>query len=298
MSWLQLTIHSNSQLAPLWQNLLESWGAVSLTLVDGGDEPVFEPKPGQETLWSDTRIIALFESEQNSQTELQQLLVSDIAINISGQTPKFQIEKLEDQDWERAWLDQFKPMHFGHHLWIVPTAYEPPEPDGINIILDPGLAFGTGTHPTTAMVLQWMSGHDFTDKAVIDYGCGSGILAVAAAKLGANKTLAVDIDPQAVTATKENAKNNKVTGKIRTGLVDEFELPVVDVLLANILAQPLMLLADNFSHLLKPGAIIVLSGILREQVADVTQAYTPFFDVSPALYTEDWALLTATKKTK
>jgi ribosomal protein L11 methyltransferase len=204
---------------------------------------------------------------------------------------------LEERDWVRAWMDNFHPMRFGRRLWICPTHCDPPEPAAVNIRLDPGLAFGTGTHPTTALCLDWLDGADLAGKSVLDYGCGSGILAIAAAKLGAKRVWAVDIDPQALLASDDNASENEVEDRIE--LFHPAELPTslrVDVLLANILAGVLVRLAPEFGQRVKPGGRLALSGIL-EQHADVVQAvFSRDFAFDPPRRREDWVLLEGTRR--
>ena len=193
-------------------------------------------------------------------------------------------------------MQHYEPMSFGNKLWIVPSHHKAPEPDGINILLDPGLAFGTGTHPTTAMCLGWLAQHPPVDQTVIDYGCGSGILAIAAAKLGANKVIAIDNDPQALLATRNNAENNHVLNKIECGGVEHAIPTPADCLLANILAGPLVNLASLFSEICRPGGTIVLSGILQEQASMVSQAYSEYFTLIEEHQQGDWVLLSGSRK--
>ena len=209
----------------------------------------------------------------------------------------WQVEILEDQDWSRAWLDDFKPMRFGEQVWICPSVYSPPEPNAVNILLDPGLAFGTGTHPTTAMCLTWLDGHPPQDKTVIDYGCGSGILALAAGKLGAKRILAVDNDPQALLATRDNSANNQLADRIETFLPDALPHLHCDLLLANILAGPLIELAPIFHTLVKPGGELVLSGLLQSQAETIIQAYKTMFTLNVEQQLEEWVCLHGTRKT-
>ena len=294
MAWNQITLYATQALAEKLSDFLHDLGAVAVTLKEGGAEEILEPLPGETPLWCDTQVVGLFEDdlEINQIVTMLKQLCSDISF------PKYKIEAVADQDWERAWLKDFQPMQFGENLWIVPSAYEPVDKAAINIFLDPGLAFGTGTHATTALCLKWLDKHKALDKNVIDYGCGSGILAIAAAKLGANRVCAVDIDPQAVVATDVNANNNGVAKNIETCLVEEFDGKAADLLLANILANPLMELAESFSKILKPEAPIVLSGILLEQADDVLQVYKQWFDMYEPEQQDGWVMLSGKKASK
>jgi len=292
MVWNQITIYATQALAEPLSDLLSELGAVSVTLKEGGAEEILEPLPGETPLWCDTQVLGLFEQEH----DLSQIV--EMLKQQSGLThfPKYKIDTIADQDWERAWLKDFHPMQFGQNLWIVPSTYAPVDPVAINIFLDPGLAFGTGTHPTTALCLQWLDKNKAQNQQVIDYGCGSGILAIAAAKLGADRVYAVDIDPQAVTATEVNAVNNGVAGAVNASLVSGLDPVVADLLLANILANPLETLAESFSQLLKPGASVVLSGILQTQADSVLQVYTQWFDMDPPEFHDGWAMLSGKRK--
>ena len=293
MAWNQITLYATDALAENLSNFLSELGAVAVTLKEGGKEEILEPLPGKTPLWLDTQVVGLFEDDLDMHqivSTLKQMLVED-------SFPQYHIEAVADEDWERAWLKDFKPMQFGEKIWIVPSAFEPVDHSAVNIFLDPGLAFGTGTHATTALCLKWLDEHLDSRKLpdnMIDYGCGSGILAIAAAKLGVNNVHAVDIDPQAIIATQSNADKNDVAKCIKTYLVDEFDArqPVAaDLLLANILANPLMVLAETFANLLKPGAPIVLSGILQEQAEDVLQVYRQWFDMNPPEIQDGWVML-------
>jgi ribosomal protein L11 methyltransferase len=212
-------------------------------------------------------------------------------------TQPVSFETIADRPWEREWLKDFRPMRFGRRLWICPGGQRP-APQEIDatlepclIELDPGLAFGTGTHPTTALCLDWLDGAQLEGRSVIDYGCGSGVLAVAALKLGAARVLAVDIDPQALLATRDNARRNCVERTLEVGLAENATTPPADILLANILAEPLLSLAPRFADLVVPGGKLVLSGILGSQSAAVAQRYAPWFDIAPAIVRDDWVRL-------
>jgi ribosomal protein L11 methyltransferase len=210
--------------------------------------------------------------------------------------PPHRVEPLEDRDWAREWLKDFKPMRFGRRLWICPTAYIPPDPSAINLILDPGLAFGTGTHATTALCLEWLDGADIKDQLVVDYGCGSGILAIGAARLGARDIWCVDNDPQALIATRDNGSRNGVTDTLHICLPPQFPKMQADLLLANILAGPLVSLAPLFAAHLRPGGRLVLSGILKSQEADIHGAYEADFAELETAVKDDWIRITGIRR--
>jgi ribosomal protein L11 methyltransferase len=204
-------------------------------------------------------------------------------------------ERMEDKVWERVWLDHFKPMSFGRRLWVCPARESIEHPDAVVIKLDPGLAFGTGTHPTTALCLEWLDAQDLQGKTIIDYGCGSGILAIAALKLGADSALAIDHDPQALQATQENAEKNRVSDRITTQLPSEGSASPADILLANILAEPLLQLAETLTDLVKPGGAMALSGILTEQELSLQERYRPLLSLSPTQQREEWILISGSR---
>ncbi len=287
MPWLQLILETTPDNAEQFSELLSETGASAVTFLDSANQPLYEPPVGETPLWSRTRIIGLFDAATDMDTVLIQ--ISD-AIT-PNRLPDHRISPLEDKDWEREWMDNFKPMPFGHRLWIVPSWTPAPQPEAINILLDPGLAFGTGTHPTTALCLQWLDEHGANHDEVIDYGCGSGILAVAAAKLGASHVWAVDNDPQALIATHDNAQKNTVADNIDAVLPDALPDLQTSLLLANILAQPLMDFAERFAAHVAPGGHIVLSGILAEQAEQVAASYAPWFTMEPATFKDEWVRL-------
>lgn len=291
--WLQLTLEAIDHSPEQLEDALLQAGALAVTLEDAGDQPVLEPAPGETPLWAHTRVTGLFDAQTDIEIvkgQLRRFLHAPIL-------PECRLTALEERDWVRAWMDNFHPMRFGRRLWICPTHCDPPEPAAVNIRLDPGLAFGTGTHPTTALCLDWLDGADLAGKSVLDYGCGSGILAIAAAKLGAKRVWAVDIDPQALLASDDNASENEVEDRIE--LFHPAELPTslrVDVLLANILAGVLVRLAPEFGQRVKPGGRLALSGIL-EQHADAVQAvFSRDFAFDPPRRREDWVLLEGTRR--
>ena len=292
MAWLELKLALGGLDAERVEEALEEVGALSVTLEDAGDEPIYEPDADKPSLWYDTRLTALFPAEAHMDSVLLRLR-SDLGLEA---LPPYRIEPLEDRDWVREWLKDFKPMRFGKHLWICPTAYTPPDPEAVNLILDPGLAFGTGTHPTTALCLEWLDGADLAGKEVVDYGCGSGILAIAAARLGARHLWAVDNDPQALVATRDNAARNGVTDRLSVCLPPAFPAPKADLLLANILAGPLVSLAPLFAAHLKSGAPLVLSGILKTQEPDIRRAYEADFAGLETQAKDDWIRITGIRR--
>lgn len=292
MPWLQLTFHVDPDRAETLSDLLSELGAASVTMQDGADQPLYEPPPGATPLWNQTCLSGLF----NANSDAGQLTAA-LAERLSPEPlPHWHETLIEDQDWERAWMDDFQPMQFGERLWIVPSWYEPPESDAVNILLDPGLAFGSGTHPTTRLCLEWLEREMISGKQVIDYGCGSGILAIAAAKLGAKQVIAIDNDPQALLATRDNAERNRVTRIIETFLPGTTPTLRADIMVANILAGPLIGLAQTFALLLKKEAQIALSGILPEQADEVLAAYIESFEMQPAVEYDGWVRLEGTRK--
>lgn len=293
MTWHQISVISNKNTAPQIADFFSNLGAVSVTYMDAEDQPVYEPAPGETRIWRQTKTIALFELE--AEPELVKTLLFS---QFNEQTLSHWFhEILEDQTWERTWMEHYQPMKFGDSLWVCPTGQEKTEANSICMTLDPGLAFGTGTHPTTALCLQWLATHDLTNKIIIDYGCGSGILAIAALLLGAKKAYAVDIDPQAITATLDNARKNNVTDKVECFLVDEFPAFQADLVIANILAQPLCELSKTISALIKEDGQLILSGILIEQAETVTAAYKHHnITIQPPTIEEDWCRLDGIKK--
>lgn len=293
MAWLQLIIPTDDSLADKLSDALMEHGAVSVTLQDMQDQPVLEPELGTTPMWSQTRVVGLYDANEN----LNQVIVN-IEQQLRIKITEWKAEPLEDKDWVRAWMDSFKPMQFGKNLWVVPSTFEPPQPNAANILLDPGLAFGTGTHPTTSMCLEWLDANPPTDKTVIDFGCGSGILAIAAILLGAKQAEAIDIDPQALIATRDNAEKNQVADKINTYLPDQFQKLKTPLLLANILASPLIQFAAYFSELTEPQGQIVLSGILAEQAENVLDAYRPYFDITLWKQHDDWVCLAGIRKSE
>ncbi len=292
MPWLQLSIDTSEQQAPLLELVLENLGALSVTLGDAGDQPLMELPPESQQLWEQTRVTALFEGDMDPKA-LRSALEATLDDELIR---RMRWERIEDRLWERVWLEHFKPMSFGRRLWVCPDGQSVSQDDGVIIQLDPGLAFGTGTHPTTALCLSWLDGQDLEGKTVLDYGCGSGILAIAALKLGAREAIAVDHDPQALEASRENALKNRVADRLHVCLPESMPEVGADILVANILAGPLMSLAPRLNALLKPAGRFALSGILAEQASDVASCYSPFADLQPTVHQEEWVLIAGTKK--
>lgn len=301
MAWQQLRckVHLPEQQA--LTDYLDAQGALSVTAQDAGDQPMLEPKPGEAPLWDEIIVTALFDGDYN---------VAPVLLYLQHASPwqlqEIVLNELEDQVWERAWMQDFQPMVFGERLWIYPSWAAMPDDDSIKILLDPGLAFGSGTHPTTALCLEWLDQHPPENQSVIDFGCGSGILAIAAAKLGAATVIATDIDEQALIATQDNMQRNHVPDpqiircfpeqldqhlSIASAEHDESQHDndaQVDVILANILAAPLLELADYFAKHLVEGGRVVLSGILAEQQDSILKAYYPYFDQLTVTQKGDW----------
>ncbi|MGA7586049.1 MAG: 50S ribosomal protein L11 methyltransferase [Rouxiella badensis] len=293
MPWIQLKINTNAQDAETLSDALIESGAVSVTFQDTHDNPVFEPQPGETLLWGDTDAIGLYDAETDMETVVA-ILENEPLL---GQGFAHKIEQLEDKDWEREWMDNFHPMRFGQRLWICPSWRDVPDPTAVNVMLDPGLAFGTGTHPTTAMCLEWLDGLDLEGKTVIDFGCGSGILAIAALKLGAAKAIGIDIDPQAILASRDNAQRNGVSERLSLYLPkDQPDNLSADVVVANILAGPLRELAPLISVLPVTGGHLGLSGVLASQAAGVAEAYQDLFLLDPVVEKEEWCRITGVKK--
>jgi ribosomal protein L11 methyltransferase len=264
-------------------------GASSITFVDRGDEPVLEPKPGEVRLWSDTLVRALFEASLDAIRQLDRLVAS-LGAHI---TATARVRAVEDRDWERVWLTDWKSMRFGRRLWVCPRTAEPPQdPDAVVVRLDPGLAFGTGTHPTTALCLQILDALPLSGRLVIDYGCGSGILGIAALKMGAAHVIAVDLDPQALTATRENAVRNGVSLRLEVQGVPA-QLRPAGCVVANILAGPLIELAPLLTEACEAGGDLLLSGLLKTQAYAVKAAYASGFDIVQVVGRDDWCCIHA-----
>lgn len=294
MSWIQLKFNYQHSSAEALSDFLIELGALAVTLLDADDNPILEPKPGETPLWDSLIVLALFDANVETVLLDKVLANSDYSQHFGE---SYQWEIIRDQDWERAWMDNFKPMQFGEKVWIVPSWCEPPEQNAVNIKLDPGLAFGTGTHPTTSLCLQWLDSQNLTNKTLIDYGCGSGILAIAALLLEAKKVYAIDIDPQAITATQDNLQRNEIAeNRLTLGLPEQVTLPQADILIANILAEPLRQLAESIANSVKSGGNLVLSGLLIEQADAIADIYQRWFDMEPVAIEGDWARLHGIKR--
>ena len=292
MPFLEISLTLSAAQQPRTEAALEQCGALAVTLLDANAETaderaIFEPGVGETPLWKALALHALFESDVDRAALLAALI--EALPDVSPQQIAF--HEVADQDWERVWMDRFQPMRFGRRLWIYPWNIEPPEDAGEAVIvrLDPGLAFGTGTHPTTALCLEWLDGLSLAGKTMLDFGCGSGVLAIAALKLGAANAIGVDNDPQALTASLDNAQRNGVGDRLALFAPGNLMAGACDILVANILAGPLHDLAPAFAALLKPGAPFALSGILAAQVQELLERYTACgFTNLQVVQREDW----------
>lgn len=292
MPWLQVRLAIQPEQAEHWEDTLLELGAVSVTFMDGEDQPIYEPDLGTTPLWSHTHLLALFEDDVDAQT-----LEQHIKLLGGESTPELDIERIEDQDWERSWMDNFHPMRFGQRLWIVPSWHAAPEPEAVNLLLDPGLAFGTGTHPTTALCLEWLDGQPLDDCNVLDFGCGSGILAIAAKLLGAKQLTCTDIDVQALEATRDNANRNAIAAEdMLVYLPEDMPQQQFDVVLANILAGPLVSLAPQLIAHTRTGGRLALSGILAEQAQEVRDAYSDAFALDPTAEKDGWVCISGVRR--
>ncbi|MEM7279001.1 MAG: 50S ribosomal protein L11 methyltransferase, partial [Pseudomonadota bacterium] len=267
-------------------------GALAVTLSDAGDEPVLEPRPGETPTWPDTELTALFAED---------IAIDDVSTELFRRYqswPEFtiQTEQLADRQWEREWLKDFRPEPFGDRLWVCPHGQQANHPNAIVLSLDPGLAFGTGSHPTTALCLRWLDRHIKGGERILDFGCGSGVLAIAALLLGASSADATDIDPQALRASIDNATANQVAEKLNVYAPDSTPADQYDVVLANILASTLIDFAPQLIASTQVGGQLVLSGVLKEQADDVMRAFTHAVEFTPAVIEGDWARLQGTRK--
>ena len=293
MTWLQLRLDTQPENVEALEDLMLATGSVAVTLEDNADNPVLEPAVGETPLWQQTRLTGLYPAD----ADMDSVLAAFPAALLQGASAR--VEILEDKDWEREWMQHYQPMQFGRRLWVCPSWLEPPDAGAVNLLLDPGLAFGTGTHPTTALCLAQLDGMALEGKRVVDYGCGSGILAVAALKLGALDALGVDNDPQALVASRDNAGRN--------GLADaQFELALpgaaaiepwtqaADLVIANILAGPLLALSDTLLGLAKPGADLMLAGLLDTQAEELCAHYADRIHMRVAAERDGWVCLRGT----
>ena len=288
MSWWQFSLNCRASELEQVEQLMLGLGALSISLSDAGDEPIYEPLPGDNPVWQESIVAATFDGTSDHEFLYRQLtreLPDHLASGI-------RLNTLQDQDWDQAYKQHFQPLQCAPDLWIVPSWSEPPDPGATNIRLDPGLAFGTGSHPTTALCLAWLGANNINYRHLIDYGCGSGILAIAAIKLGAEQVVAVDIDTQALTACKSNMQVNRIgSEQIQVILPEELQASPTDLLIANILAGPLVDLAPRFAELIRPGGQILLSGILDTQLEEIQSAYRPCFKLDPASYRDEWVCI-------
>lgn len=293
MAWWQLTVHASTADIDMVEEALLALGAQAITLADAQDEPIYEPLPGHAPVWSQSLVTGLFDQTHSLEMLYDQLVKSlpnHLASTITQQL-------LKDQVWERTYLEHFKPTVFGDNLWIIPSWHKPVDEHAVNITLDPGLAFGTGSHPTTALCLEWLDQNPPNNKSVIDFGCGSGILGIAAILLNAKSVLFTDIDPQALDATLLNAQRNELDeALIELKLPHEMSTTPVDVVVANILSGPLVELEEHLASLVKIDGHILLSGILPEQIDDIMSAYGKHFHCEPATIKDNWVRITGQRK--
>ncbi|MGL5949130.1 MAG: 50S ribosomal protein L11 methyltransferase [Aeromonas sp.] len=291
MPWIQIRINASAKTADKVSNMLLGRGAQAVTFMDAQDVPVYEPMPGETPLWGETEVMGLFDAETDPAPTVaffQQIFGADVG---------YKVELLEDKDWVREWMDHFHPMQFGQRLWICPSWRDVPDPSAVNVMLDPGLAFGTGTHPTTALCLEWLDSLDLSGKTVVDFGCGSGILGIAALKLGAARVIGIDIDPQALDASRDNAARNGVAEQIELYLPEDQPTDVkADVVVANILAGPLRELAPLIAGHGQAGSLMALSGVLESQAAELEVIYSQWFAMDKTAVKEEWCRLSGVKQ--
>lgn len=291
MAWQQVKINVKAAYAEEVGDVLSDFEAQAVTFLDAKDTPMYEPKPGEVMLWPDTQVIGLYDAQVDIShviSHLKETFSKDTQIECV-------IDQLEDKDWEREWMENFHPMQFGRRLWICPSWRDVPDPSAVNIMLDPGLAFGTGTHPTTALCLEWLDQADLQGKTVVDFGCGSGILAIAALLLGAKEVIGIDIDPQAIQASRDNAERNSVSDRLSLYLPENQPCIQADIVMANVLAAPLKELSDTISEFCAKDGYLVMSGILAEQAISVMNVYDQKFKFSPVKQQGEWIRLSACK---
>lgn len=293
MPWIQLRLSADEETAEKYSDWLSACGAQAVTFIDAKDTPIYEPLPGDEVLyWHNTVVMGLYDASHDMDKVISYLQ----RIHPDKKEMQFKLEQLEDKDWEREWMDNFHPMKFGERLWVCPSWREVPDPEAVNVMLDPGLAFGTGTHPTTALCLTWLDSLDLKDKVVVDFGCGSGILSLAALKLGAKKVIGIDIDPQALQASQENAKRNGVEDRLELFLPKDQPTLQADVVVANILAGPLRELAPTIIEFVAPEGLLALSGVLEEQAVSLQSTYGQWCEMEPVTIQEEWVRLNGRRK--
>ena len=293
MAWQQLSVTCRAHELAAVEELLNELGALSISLRDAGDEPIYEPLPGSTPLWRESIVTATFADEGDA---------DDLALMLAARLPPALAQtvtrgNLPDQDWIQSYRQHFKPIQCAPRLWIVPTWIDPPDPSATIVRLDPGLAFGTGGHPTTALCLAWLAQQPLDDLDVVDFGCGSGILAIAAIKLGARRVVAVDIDAQALDACRSNMALNSIAAeRIEPCLPRQAGTSPCDLLMANILASPLIELVDEFAEMVRPGGKILLSGILISQLNEIQSAYDEHFELHPARERDGWACISGERR--
>lgn len=291
MSWIQISVKTHQNTTHRVEDVLLSLGAASVTLKDAENQPILEPAPGETPLWDHAIVTGMFDSDNDAGH-----LTDALRQALGTECCDLSIENLEDQDWGRAWMDHYDAMRFGERLWVCPWHRDPPDPAAINLRLDPGLAFGTGTHPTTALCLRWLDANVHRQLHLLDYGCGSGILAIAALLLGVETADGVDIDDQALYASRENARANHVDERLALLLPPAFnrrpaEKNSYDIVVANILSGPLVDLAPILAGYVRPGGDIVLSGILSEQAKSVYDRYSAYFSMDGPVFDDGWVML-------
>ena len=297
MTWLQLRLDARRSDVAELEELLLATGAVAVTLEDNADQPLLEPGVGETPLWHQTRLTGLYPADTNMKRVLQ-----DIPDHLLQQANQ-RVEILEDKDWEREWMQHYQPMQFGHRLWVCPSWLEPPDPHAVNLLLDPGLAFGTGTHPTTALCLKQLDSMPLSGQTVVDYGCGSGILGVAALKLGAALALGVDNDPQALAASRDNATRNSIAPEnFAVAFPEQVDQQFWDrragVVIANILAGPLIDLSDTLLQFLKPAALCCCRACLQNQAEALCAHYADRLPLRVVGESEGWVCLRGNRSTR
>ena len=293
MPWIQLRLSANEETAEKYSDWLSACGAQAVTFIDAKDTPIYEPLPGDEVIyWNNTVVMGLYDASHDMDKVLNYLK----GIHPDKDKMAYKLEQLEDKDWEREWMDNFHPMKFGQRLWICPSWRDVPDPTAVNVMLDPGLAFGTGTHPTTALCLTWLDSLDLEGKTVVDFGCGSGILSLAALKLGAKKVIGIDIDPQALQASLENAKRNQCEDRLALYLPKDQPEFKADVVVANILAGPLRELAPVIIEYVASNGVLALSGVLEEQAEQLQTIYGEFCQMDAITVQDEWVRLSGVRK--
>ncbi len=291
MPWIQIKVDTTEKKASKINNILSGFGASSVTYMDTVDNPVYEPLPGETKLWNKTTVIGLFEADADIAP------ITEFLNKTYGKKITVRVEQLEDKDWVREWMNNFHPIQCGSKLWICPSWCEVPDTNAVNVMLDPGLAFGTGTHPTTFMCLNWLDSLDLKDKEIVDFGCGSGILAVSALKLGAKSAIGIDIDPQAVESSAQNAERNGVKDRLSLYLPSEQPQEIkADVLVANILAGPLRELAPTLKDMVKPNGKFAISGIIQSQCEELVKIYSEWFELDEPVFKEEWVRISGIRK--